>query len=261
MARSRGRGTRMDRAQFEPLDIPLREPFAIATGSVTSARNALVRITLADGSSGLGEAAPFPPSGGETQETALAALAGMVPLVEGYDAAAWRPLARRLTASFEHQATARAAMEVAVLDALTRSLGMPLFQFLGGAETQIETDITIPIVDAAHMAKLAAGYAARGARTLKLKVGTQVDADVERVLAVATGAPGCQLILDGNQGFSPADPLRLISDLASEKVRPILFEQPVLRHDLEGPRFLTQPAILPVPPAQTVPRATPPPPP
>ncbi len=213
MARSKVPATRIERVQIEPLDIPLREPFAIATGSVTSARNALVRVTLADGSSGLGEAAPFPPSGGETQETALAALAGMVPLVEGYDAAAWRPLAHRLTASFEHQATARAAMEVAVLDALTRSLGVPLFQFLGGAETQIETDITIPITDAAHMAQLAAGYAARGARTLKLKVGTQVDADVERVLAVATGAPGCQLILDGNQGFSPADALRLISDV------------------------------------------------
>jgi L-Ala-D/L-Glu epimerase len=246
MAHSKVPATRVERVEFEPLDIPLHEPFAIATGSVTSARNALVRVTLADGSSGLGEAAPFPPSGGETQETALAALAGMVPLVEGYDAAAWRPLAHRLTANFEHQATARAAMEVAVLDALTRSLGVPLFQFLGGSETQIETDITIPIVDAAHMAQLAAGYAARGARTLKLKVGTQVDADVERVRAVATGAPGCQLILDGNQGFSPADALRLISDLASAKVRPVLFEQPVLRHDLAGLRFVTERAGVPV---------------
>src|SRR5260221_5202154 len=115
MARSKVPATRVERVEFEPLDIPLHEPFAIATGSVTSARNALVRITLADGSSGLGEAAPFPPSGGETQETALAALAGMVPLVEGYDAPASRPLAHRLNANFQHQATARAAMEVSVL--------------------------------------------------------------------------------------------------------------------------------------------------
>src|SRR5260221_13889047 len=91
MARSKVPATRVERVEFEPLDIPLHEPFAIATGSVTSARNALVRITLADGSSGLGEAAPFPPSGGETQETALAALAGMLPLAARSDAAAGGP--------------------------------------------------------------------------------------------------------------------------------------------------------------------------
>src|SRR5258708_37005747 len=91
MARSKVRATRIDRVQFEPLDIPLREPFAIASGSVTSARNALVRVTLADGASGLGEAAPFPPSGGAPGGTGPAALAGTRPLGEGHDPRAWRP--------------------------------------------------------------------------------------------------------------------------------------------------------------------------
>lgn len=246
MPRAKAVPTSITRLEVEPLDIPLREPFAIATGRVTAARNALVRVTLSDGTVGLGEAAPFPPSGGETQETALAAIQGMAPLVEGHDAAAWRPLAARLLASFEHQATARAGVEMAVLDALARSWGVPLYHVFGGASNAVTTDITIPIEAAAHMAQLAARYAREGAETLKLKVGTALDDDLDRVLAVAEAAPDCDLILDGNQGYSPTDALDLIESLADEEVYPVLFEQPVHRHDLEGLKFVTERAGVPV---------------
>jgi L-alanine-DL-glutamate epimerase-like enolase superfamily enzyme len=224
----------------EPLNIPLYEPFTISTGRVTALRNVLIRVTLADGTVGLGEAAPFFPSGGETQETALAAIHGMIPLVQGQDAAHWRALAMHLTDSFELQETARTGMEMAVLDALTRSWEIPMYQFFGGAETRIETDISIPIEAPKHMAELAQRYAGSGAGVLKLKVGSQVDDDIDRVLAVAEAAPDCDLILDGNQGFTPTEALDLIEGLADEDVHPILFEQPVHRHDLEGLRFVTE---------------------
>lgn len=246
MARNKVSETRLIRLAAEPLDLALHEPFTISTGRMESTRNVLVRATLADGTVGLGEVAPFAPSGGETQETALAAVRGMQPLVVGQDAAAWRPLAHRLEASFEHQASARAGVEVAILDALTRAWQVPLYQFFGGAETSVRTDITIPIEAPAHMRGLAERYSAQGAATLKLKVGTTVERDIERVLAVREGAPGCDLILDGNQGYAPIDALRLIERLAAADVHPILFEQPVHRHDLEGLRFVTERAGVPV---------------
>lgn len=246
MPRARNHPTTIVELTAEPLDLPLIEPFAIATGSATDARNVLVRVRLANGTEGLGEAAPFPPSGGETQETALAAVRGMASLVEGFDAAAWRGLAERLMASFEHQESARAAVEMAVLDAYTRSLGVPMYQFFGGAQARVETDITIPIEAPAHMAALARQYAERGATTLKLKVGTAVDDDIDRVVAVAEGAPDCDLIVDGNQGYTPSEALDLIAGLADEDIQPILFEQPVHRHDLEGLRFVTEHAGVPV---------------
>ena len=96
MPRTQTAATQVARLEAEPLDLPLLEPFTISTGRMEMARNVLVRVTLADGTLGLGEAAPFPPSGGETQETALAAIEGMRPLLEGADAAHWRPLAHRL---------------------------------------------------------------------------------------------------------------------------------------------------------------------
>lgn len=246
MPRSTQSPTTVVRLEAEPLNIPLLEPFIIATGRVESARNVLVRVTLADGTVGLGESAPFPPSGGETQETAFAAISAMAGLVEGQDAAHWRPLSARMLASFEHQATARAGVEVALFDALTRSWDVPLFQFFGGVSSRVETDISIPIVTPQRMRELAAQYAGRGAETLKLKVGGDVDDDVDRVLAAVQAAPDCDLILDGNQGFSPTEALDLLTSLAAEDVRPILFEQPVHRHDLEGLRFVTERAGVPV---------------
>jgi L-Ala-D/L-Glu epimerase len=230
----------------EPLDIPLEEPFAIATGRVTAARNALVRVRLSNGVEGIGEAAPFPPSGGETQETALAAIGGMLPVVEGYDVVQWRAVARRLTANFEHQACARAAVETAMLDALTRSWGIPLYKYLGGAVHEIETDITIPIESPEHMRELARRYAERGATTLKIKVGVDVDDDLDRVLAVVEGAPDCDIMLDGNQGYTPTEALDLLRSLAQEDVTPILFEQPTHRHDLDGLKYVTDRAGVPI---------------
>ncbi len=246
MPRSNVSPTVITRLTAEPLNLPLYEPFTIATGRITAVRNVLVRATLSDGTVGIGEAAPFPPSGGETQETTLAAIDGMIPLVEGQEAAHWRPLADRLVAGFEHQAAARTGVEMAVLDALTRSWRIPLYQFFGGASMRIETDITIPIEAPEHMARLARRYADQGAAVIKLKVGQELEDDIDRVLAVAEGAPDCDLILDGNQGYTPSEALELLATLAAEDVHPILLEQPVHRHDLEGLRFVTEHAGIPV---------------
>lgn len=246
MAHFRNSPTSIVALSAEPLDVPLREPFAIATGRITSARNALVRVRLSNGVEGIGEAAPFPPSGGETQETALAAVAGMQTLVEGHDVAQWRTLARRLTASFEHQASARAGVEAAMLDALARSWGIPLYRYFGEATNVIETDITIPIESPEHMRELARRYAEQGASTLKIKVGADVDDDLDRVLAVVEGAPDCDIMLDGNQGYTPSEALDLLRSLAQEDVAPILFEQPTHRHDLDGLKFVTERAGIPV---------------
>lgn len=246
MANFRHTPTSIVALSAEPLDVPLLEPFTIATGRSTSARNALVRLRLSNGIEGIGEAAPFPPSGGETQETALAAIAGMLPLLEGHDVTQWRTLARRMTANFEHQASARAGVEAAMLDALTRSWGIPLYRALGDATSSVETDITIPIETPEHMRDLARRYAEQGVSTLKIKVGADVDDDLDRVLAVVEGAPDCDIMLDGNQGYTPSEALDLLRSLAQEDVAPILFEQPTHRHDLDGLKFVTERAGIPV---------------
>src|SRR6266581_7950097 len=89
----------------EPLTIPLLEPFTIATGSISEARNGLITITLEDGSIGYGECAPFPPSTGESQETALVTAHACASLLQGRDVAHWRVLAKLVRSLFYTQMT------------------------------------------------------------------------------------------------------------------------------------------------------------
>src|SRR5579884_1902558 len=230
----------------EPLNIPLLEPFTIATGSVSSAQNVLITLTLEDGSVGYGECSPFTPSTGESQETALAAARGCVELLTGRDAANWRALAGMLRSTFYAQTTVCAGIEMALLDALTRSYGIPLYVFFGGASSAIETDLSIPMVAPEHGYELAEEAAAHGITTLKIKVGGDIRDDVARVEAIREAAPGVGLTLDANQGYTANEALLCLEALDDRDIRPLMMEQPVHKDDLEGLRYVTQHTTVPI---------------
>jgi L-Ala-D/L-Glu epimerase len=230
----------------EPLNIPLLEPFTIATGSVSEARNVLITITLDDGSVGYGESAPFPPSTGESQETALAAAHGCAALIEGKDAAHWRALSKLMRSVYFSQVTAIAGIEMALLDALTRSYGIPLYVFFGGASTSIETDMSIPMVTPEHGYELAKDVVARGINSIKIKVGGDIRDDVARVEAIREGAPGLGLMLDANQGYTANEALLCLEALDDRDIRPLMLEQPVHKDDHEGLRYVTQHTTVPI---------------
>ena len=101
--------TTIEGISFGPLDVPLIEPFAIATGAQPTAHNVLVELRLADGTRGYGEAAPFPAFNGETQDSALAAVEAARPLVEGRDVQAWRPISTALRDRIGAAGSARCA--------------------------------------------------------------------------------------------------------------------------------------------------------
>lgn len=243
--------SRITQLDFQPLDIPLVEPFTIATGRLDHARNVLVRLTLDNGVVGYGEAAPFEPISGENQVTVLAALDAMRPLVIGREAA-WRAIARDLESSFHAQASARTAVEMALLDAVTRTWGVPLYRFLGGASDRVETDLTVPIVPPERAQELARAIAARGIQVVKTKVGQDVKTDLARVLAIRQGYPDCELILDANGGLTPTEALRLLDELGRAGIRPLLLEQPVPREDWAGMIYVTARSPVPIAADETV---------
>ncbi len=232
--------------RVQPLNIALLEPFAIATGSVTSAQNVLITLTLQDGSVGYGECAPFPPSTGESQATALAAAQECITLLEGKDAAHWRTLSQLVHSLYYSQSTVCAGIEMALLDALTRSYGIPLYVFFGGASTSVETDISIPLVTPERGCQLAQEISARGIKTIKVKVGADLREDVDRVEAIRVGAPSLGLTLDANQGYTPNEALLCLEALKDRDIRPLMMEQPVHKDDYEGLRYVTQHTTVPI---------------
>jgi L-alanine-DL-glutamate epimerase-like enolase superfamily enzyme len=230
-----------------PLDIPLHAPFGIAGGAQDIARNLLVTVELADGTRGYGEAAPFPAFNGETQAMARAAVEAARSTVEGADAREWRRIAAALRSAIGPVGSAQCAIETAVLDALTRHAGVPLWAFFGGAGTRLETDMTVTTGSVEQAAAAARDIVGRGIRTIKIKIGGGgVGLDVERVRAIHTAVPEAPLILDGNGGYSADYALELMAMLQQHSVPVALLEQPVPRDDWDGLSQVARWAGVPV---------------
>ncbi len=229
--------------EVAPLDIPLFEPFGISGGAQAAANNVLVTLELADGTLGYGEAAPLPAYNGETQAQALAVLAGSRRWLAGYVVKDWRWLA----AEFRGRGgawcgSAQCAFELALLDALTKQRGEPLWKFFGGAGTTLETDMTVTTGTATEAAANARAIRKRGIRMIKVKVGGKLGPahDLERVGAISEVAPDSPLILDGNAGVSRAAASELVRGLKARGIVPALLEQWLAKDDLAGARSLAE---------------------
>ncbi|MCX6951028.1 MAG: hypothetical protein NTV51_02400, partial [Verrucomicrobia bacterium] len=221
--------------EVAPLDIPLFEPFGISGGAQAAANNVLVTLELADGTKGYGEAAPLPAYNGETQAQAIKTLTGAQLWLAGYTAPDWR----RAAAEFRGRGgawcgSAQCAFEMALLDALTKQRGEPLWKFFGGAGTGLETDMTVTTGTAAEAADATRAILRRGIRMVKVKVGGKAGPahDLERVAAIHGVAPDSPLILDGNAGVSRAAASELVRGLKARGIRPALLEQWLAKDDL-----------------------------
>jgi len=232
------KGIRITGMFIEPVNIKLDEPFHISLGVMTHINNALVTIVLENGIEGYGEAAPIIQINGENQETILGTLNSCKEFIVGQDINNYRSVAYTLKSSFWAQSAARCAIEMALLDAYTKALDIPLYRFLGGMENRIETDYTISIVPTEEAKKQAINLAAEGFRVIKTKVGVNLTDDLDRVLAIRDGAPDCGILIDANQGYSPKTALRFINEVLKHGIHPVLFEQPVLKTDLAGMKFV-----------------------
>lgn len=215
------------------LSLELTEPFGIAGGSAERARFVVVELRLADGTLGLGEAAPLPAYNAETVDDALRAVDAARGVWLGQSGSAWRQRASELREVASGSASARCGLEMALCDALARRSGVSLYDWFGGAgPARLESDVTIPIVEAEAAESAARAWWARGFRTLKIKVGRAHDA--ERVLAVHRGAPGARLLLDANGAFDAAGALALLDEVERAGARIDLFEQPTSGSDWGG---------------------------
>ena len=225
--------------EVEPLSIPLREPFVIATGRIDATRAVLVRATLADGqgrrATGLGEAAALPPVTREDQPELLAEISAAAEVLRG--AAVGGDIAATIARALPESRVARAGVEAAILDARARLAGVPLFDLLGGRgveATELATDITLPISDPARMSTNARAHRASGFRTFKVKVGRDWRADIAALRAVAAAVPDATFRLDANAGFAAREALALLDAAVADGLAIECFEQPCGADDLAG---------------------------
>jgi len=226
----------IERVEVFGVAVPLVGPgFRNAYITKKAQKSAVVRLTAADGSVGLGNIDPSPGYSVETIEQSLTALRDrLAPVVRGLDAGNPHRLVQAMDAALAGHLDAKAAIEMAAVDLLARHLGIPVHQYLGGAVVErVRFNAWIGILPPDEAATEARKWFDKGFRSAKIKVGGGIAADRDRVAAVREAVgPTMALRADANAGYSVDDAIalgRLLEPLDLQ-----LLEQPVADDDLAG---------------------------
>ncbi len=228
------------------LRAPLNQPFRVAVGQHNSLENILFGLELADGTKGFGEAAVATHITGETIERTRKNLEKLGKLLVGNDGADYLKISGMLHEVLPKNKAAVAAIEMSLMDALTKQWKIPLWQFFGNHPQKLVSDITIVIGDLIETQETVKRFYKQGFRTFKVKIGRDEDLDFKRVMAVKQLTHNSPMILDANQGFSAEQTLRFLRKIARAGLRPALVEQPVPKNDWEGLKKVSRLAGIPV---------------
>ncbi|MGH9364570.1 MAG: dipeptide epimerase, partial [Thermoanaerobaculia bacterium] len=134
---------------------------------------------------------------------------------------------------------ARAALDMALHDLLAQHLGLPLAEMLGRAHRELPTSITIGIKGVEETLVEAKEYLARGFRILKVKVGLDLQEDLERLTRVReTAGSGIRIRADANQAYTSLEVMRFFRETASLAIE--FLEQPMKAGAVEAMRELPE---------------------
>lgn len=192
---------------------PIAGAFTISRGAKTEAVVVVAEISR-NGLTGRGECTPYARYG-ETPETTLAAILAMqARFAAGLD--------RLALQSAMPAGAARNAVDCALLDLDAKSQGLRVWDMLARpAPRACTTAYTISLGTPEAMAAATAKAAYRP--LLKIKLGS--DDDAARIAAVRKAAPECELIVDANEAWTPAN---LAANLdACHNAGVTLIEQPL----------------------------------
>ncbi|WP_447641923.1 MULTISPECIES: hypothetical protein [Chitinophagaceae] len=113
--------------------IPI-EPFTIATGTLTTALNMVIRVHTNNGLTGFGECSAFPMIVGETQATCFEIAKDFAKIWLGKNPLEIEMRMNELHAYCYANYTAKSAFDMALYDIAAKDANLPLYRFLGGRE-------------------------------------------------------------------------------------------------------------------------------
>lgn len=227
----------------------LLRPFVTSQRSVTEVTGILTEVELDDGTVGHGSAAQTFAVTGESVASMRAAIHGPIAeaLMAGPVDRGLRGHADAIDTSCAANTSAKAAVDVALHDAWARRLGVPLAEALGGdASTVLRTDMTVGLADPETMARAAVSAFEDGFTVLKVKLGRDRRADLDRLKAVHEAVPEAEFRLDANQGWDAKAAVRIIHTIQDAQIPLQLVEQPVPKHDLRGLAAVTAAVDVPI---------------
>jgi O-succinylbenzoate synthase len=233
----------LERVELVRVHLPLVRPFRTSFGTQTGRDILLVHVET-DAGEGWGEAAAHAePYYNEEfvdasmlviERFAVPALARVPGLTSGSVAGS---LAR-----IKGYPAAKAALEMAILDAELRAGDVRLSEHLGGVRSRIDVGVSVGITESVgSLVDLVASYVGEGYRRVKLKI--EPGFDLEPVAAVRREFPDLALQVDANAAYPPQDLNHLVGLDAFDL---LMVEQPFAADDLASHAALTQQLRTPV---------------
>ena len=230
------------------VDLPLCEGSYNWSGgkSVQVFDSTVVRLLTDDGLEGFGEVCPlgpvYLPSYAKGARTGIIEL---VPALLGLDPRQLDVVNRAMDTAMKGHAYVKSAIDVACWDILGKATGLPVSELLGG---QVGPDFVLYRAISQEspevMASRVAEYRSEGYRRFQLKVGADVETDIERIRAVAAELErGDVLIADANTGWLRHEALRVARAVRDVDV---YIEQPCTSYEecLGVRRRIDQPFVL-----------------
>lgn len=208
-------------------DLGNTKPYTIAFKTVDEVLNAFVEITLSNGVTGIGAANPSEYVTGENLDQTLGSLTeANLEFLKGRDIREINQLLFEVTMKFPKTPAARAALDIALHDAFTKYLGIPLVKYLGQKITSMPTSNTIGIKNVEETLKETDEYIKKGFKAIKVKIGKDLEEDIERLVKMREKHGKKMAIrIDANQGYTAAQTVEFYNRTKSLDIE--LIEQPL----------------------------------
>ena len=218
--------------------LKLRKPFAISYETYRNVENQFVHIETENGLFGLGVASPENYVTGESITDCKSALDRCLEsFLCGHDIRYVEDLFPKLEEAMPNTPAARAAVDMALYDVISKSLNLPLAEMLGRVNRTLTTSITIGIMSTEEAVEQANEYLNRGFRVLKVKIGKSLEEDIERLDKIR-GSVGAKVSIrvDANQGYSLDEYMDFIQRTQALDLE--FIEQPLKASDIDGMRSM-----------------------
>ncbi len=214
------------------IHLPLKEPFVISSGAVTTRRILLAELRDQDGAVAWSEcpAGATPNYSPETIDTAwLAITAWVAPRLLGRAVAHPRDVYEILDRDFRGHRMAKATLEMGTWGLAAEGAGVSLAHFIGGTRERIEVGISLGIqATPAALVERARQALAQAYRKVKIKIKPGADVDYIAAAREALG-PDAPLMADANNAYTLDDSDQLVQ---LDRFGLLMIEQPLAWDDL-----------------------------
>ena len=222
------------------INTPLLRPYRIGKKFLNFSDEIVIKIFTDTGEIGYGSATPTPLITGETEYSIMGAINYIKHDILGLDIDNLEEIMKVIHNSIHANNSAKAAIDMAIYDLLCKKYGIPLYKFLGGYKTTLTTDITIANGSVEQMVNKSLEAIMNNYTYLKVKVGNDIDHDIERVKAVRKAVrKGIKIRVDANQGWRPKEAVSVIRKFEDMDLDIEFVEQPVNAWDIDGLKYVT----------------------